>query len=833
MEMAAAFSGMLLCADGVYSHGAVSGTNEAVVCDTEKPHGKITVEGLVSGNSSVSWKDRPAGEVVFELFGQHTVRAVMEGWDDESGVDTIEYLVEERELEQSGLEEREDWKPYERPLTFSANQRLILYEKVTDASGNTAYFSSDGVIIDNTAQAPDIWITPSVPAGESGIYCAADQPGVTVWVEDPPVNSVYAGIHEITCQIVDGTTGETEKKTTVIGREAHQQTWSQLLLIDPEKFSSNEVYVTVTAKDWSENETASHTERLMIDSKPPKVSFSLDDSDAGNGRYFKKDKTLVITVKERNFDPSYLPLVTSTADGGWTFGGWQENGEIHTGTVAFSKEGAYSVTYKCCDLAGNQSNTGSMETIIIDRTAPEIEVSYDNENVKNERYYRKARTAAVTVKECNFDPAGMQITAGDGNHPASLCGWSVLGNQYTAAVKFDSDGEYSLHVSCTDLAGNTAVYEAEPFVVDLTEPVIEIAGVKESQAYQQNAAPFVVVKDRNFSQNEVKITLKGVRNGEIRLDDLTAVTDISDGRIYTMQNLPKGMDDIYTLSVGAADQAGNEACRSVTFSVNRDGSNYIIGEKTRELIEKGYAGVPRDIELEEINVSTLKFSEITYSKDGEMVALEAGTDYTVKEEGGENGWKKYTYRIFASCFEEEGTYILNIYSEDTAGNKTTNKGKAKNIVFTVDKTPPLMVVSNLADGGHYREERHRFTVQVKDHTAPVMLKLYLDGKLERTYESEELNVQDGVVDMELMSSSRPQKIELAAYDAAGNETKEAYTTGREAKDGKIPAVFHVVVSEDKLVQYYRNQPLFYGSIAALVILPAAAVLTVKRRRKKG
>lgn len=83
--------------------------------------------------------------------------------------------------------------------------------------------------------------------------------------------------------------------------------------------------------------------------------------------------------------------------------------------------------------------------------------------------------------------------------------------------------------------------------------------------------------------------------------------------------------------------------------------------------------------------------EITYSLDGKVVTLKEGEDYTITKSGEDGQWKKYVYKIKASCFEKEGNYVINIYSEDAAHNSTTNKTKAKTIEFTVDKTAPTML----------------------------------------------------------------------------------------------------------------------------------------------
>lgn len=120
-------------------------------------------------------------------------------------------------------------------------------------------------------------------------------------------------------------------------------------------------------------------------------------------------------------------------------------------------------------------------------------------------------------------------------------------------------------------------------------------------------------------------------------------------------------------------------------------------------------------------------------------------DYTLEVEGGEDQWKVYTYTIKASCFEEEGEYTLNIYSEDRASNTSTNQVKAKNIEFVVDKTAPSISVANLENRGRYSENTHTFTLSVKDNTRLSYVELYLDGQLVHTYGEEELQVVDGTL----------------------------------------------------------------------------------------
>lgn len=161
----------------------------------------------------------------------------------------------------------------------------------------------------------------------------------------------------------------------------------------PEPVLLHEVQVSVYAEDWSTNSATSQTATLKVDNKAPIVSFSFDKSDVHNGKYYKNDKTLTITVDERNFDPSYLPRVTSTTGGGYSISGWSHNGEIHTATVTFSGDSDYTVSYDCYDLAGNKSNTENLEEFTVDKTVPVIKVSYNNNSALNRQLLQSSKNS--------------------------------------------------------------------------------------------------------------------------------------------------------------------------------------------------------------------------------------------------------------------------------------------------------------------------------------------------------------------------------------------------------------------------------------------------------
>lgn len=803
--------------------------------DREKPEGTVTVDSLVNGAASRVWNSL-LELISFDYFGKDSVTATLTGTDETAGVAVMQYLISNQPLKRDDLAKKaaKDWTDYTKPVKISADQQMVVYEKLTDRAGNIQYISSDGIVVDNTEPVPTVEITPTTPKWGKGVYSAKDNPGFAVKVTDPLVNGTCAGLKKISYKIVNGTNGHTE--TGVLADEktltgtSHRQEWTGHVNIDPAKFYSNDVRVTVTAEDWSTNGATSKTATLKVDNKAPVVRFTFDKSDVHNGKYYKNDKKLTITVEERNFDESYMPKVTSSAGGGYKISKWTHHGETHTATITFTKDSDYTVSYDCYDLAGNKSNTEKLEEFTVDKTVPVIKVAYDNNSALNNSYYKAARTATITVTEHNFDPKKITVTttASAGGAP-KVGGWSTKGDTHTVRVSFDHDADYTFAVSGLDLAENKANdYGQDKFTVDLTNPEISITGVADKSANNGTVAPIVTIKDTNFIASGAQVTLTGANRGEMNIKTMASTVSTATGMTVSFRNFAKDMDDIYTLTAKSVDKAGNETVTMIQFSVNRDGSTYEIGDKTKKLLEKVYTSVPEDIELTEINPNELKTIEISYSLDGKVVKLQEGTDYTVTRSGDEGQWKRYSYTIHASCFKAEGTYVINIYSEDAAGNVTTNKTKAKTMEFTVDKTAPTMVVANLVNGGRYTEDNHEFTLNVKDNILLACVELYMDGELVHTYEGDELTAANGELHINIDHSNRYQTIELVSYDKAGNSSKEVYDPDT---NQKMAANYRVLVTADKFVQFINNTQLLIAVIVVLAAIVFFIIVLIRRRKK--
>lgn len=806
-----------------------------VTLDRVAPTGSVTVDGLVNSDSSVkTWISQFFNKITFGLFGKNGMGATMTSEDITAGVVSDKYFIAANGYTKEQLDSlnNSQWKDYKGRVSLQANQNAIVYQRIEDAAGNYEFYSTENLVADNQDPAPVVHITPSSPGWGKGVYSAGDNPGFDIAVEDPVNNNSYSGLKSITYTIKNGTTGAVETGTLAnIGRNEHRQSWKGHVNIDPSKFYSNDVQVVVEASDWSTNEAVSETAKLKVDNKAPVVTFAFDKSDAKNTKYYKNNKTLTITVDERNFDTTYIPKVTSTAGGGYSFSGWSTSGEKTTGVITFSGDSDYTVTYDCYDLAGNKSNTENLEEFTVDKTIPTISVSYDNDSARNGSYYKASRTATITINEHNFNAGDVKVTttASDGRTPG-VGGWSGSGDRHTATVEFDSDADYTLDISYVDMAGNNAAdYDQDRFTVDLTKPELKITGVQDKSANKGTVEPVISVSDTNYIASGVTLSLKGANRGKVDTSNMISRTNAENGQIITFRNFGPDMDDIYTLTAKSVDKAGNETVQSITFSVNRNGSAYSVNDSTKELLEKGFTNNPQDIVIEEVNVDTLEFIEISYSKDGKIVKLTEGKDYKVEAEGGKGQWKKYTYTIFASCFNEEGEYSINISSTDRAENISNNKVQSMDVDFVVDMTAPIMAVSNLENRGRYKENRHEYILNVKDNTKLVTVQVYLDDKLYKTYRmengklvntedpSEVLEMENGKVYLAIDSKNSYQKIKLVSTDAAGNVS--------ETED------YNVLVTSSNMVQFYMNKPLFYGSIIGVIAVCGAIIFMILKKKK--
>lgn len=796
--------------------------------DETKPTGSVTYDT----NSGTETWEAFFNAITFNRFKQTDVTVSLKGNDATSGVKSIAYYkANTADLTYDDVAQlpEEAWTKEsefinESEFTVGPNNQFVPYLRVIDKADNVEYFNSEyGVVVDNVAAQPEIEITMAEPV--HGIY-NSNVP-FHISVTDPTVGDTYAGLQSVYYEVRrDGQvtqSGNYDSDLQPASRRVKNIERDET--VNAELNNSNNVEIYVRAVDNAGN-TAEDTVQLKIDITAPTIQVTYDLNSPLNERYYNATRTATVTVKERNFDESAMRFNITNTDGtmpsisGWSHSAAQgvSDETIHTCYVTFAADGDYTFAVNTTDLAGNDSETVTTPDFTIDQTDPTIQVSYDNNSDAENGYFNAERTATITVTEHNFNAAEVNaaITArlqGTGVSAPGLGSWSTRGDVHTTTVNFSADADYTFDIDYTDLAGNAAAdYQGDTFTIDQTVPEVEFFDIVDKSANKDLVAPGVTYSDINYSESGVKITLKGAKPEHDEKELTGTRTDIANGESIKMDDFAhtKANDDLYTLTAAITDKAGNVTEQSVTFSVNRFGSVYVFSDATEKLLDDYYAKEEQDLVVTEINVDTLVNNGISYGRDGELVNLEKGSDYTVKESGSDVSWKEYQYTINKENFEEEGHYTVTIDSEDRATNVQNNKVKDSDIEFVIDKTAPSVVITGVENGEQYRADSRDMTVNVADNMAMGTVDVYLGDDITpaKSYKSSEIERNGGELTYTIGNADEFQNIKAVARDAAGNE---AETEG-----------VSVLVTSNLLIQYVNNTPLLVGSIIVILLIAGGA-----------
>lgn len=331
---------------------------------------------------------------------------------------------------------------------------------------------------------------------------------------------------------------------------------------------------------------------------------------------------------------------------------------------------------------------GEEDASVPDCTAPEIILDLPLLQGEDGQYFLTEDTVVIRVKEENFDEVWKPSVRTRVKKGYSFSGWKKTKEGAEGILKFSKDGEYVIEFQCRDLAGNKSKkIRTSAFILDTSVPQIKIQGVRDREAYADPVEPSILIQDSTSALASFSCSLTGAKKGAVDVEAVSDLLELEKGISITMNQLPMDSDDVYTLSVQAEDQAGNSTQENLVFSVNQYGSSYILSDETKELVEAYYTEEPVELALAEINASPVVY-QIAVSKDGVPQELEEEKDYSVEVRGGYGEWMIYIYRIFASNFEEEGIYHVDITSRDQAANVNNNQAKGTRIDFAVTKSIP-------------------------------------------------------------------------------------------------------------------------------------------------
>ncbi len=585
---------------------------------------------------------------------------------------------------------------------------------------------------------------------------------------------------------------------------------------------------------------------------------------------FYNAKTIVTVTAEDNISGissiSYSYTLAANAggtnapSGGQTVtaAGIEYSNNRKTATVKFEVPGGGSefngtIQFTATDYAGNSSSMRGAKRLVVDTISPTMEVSYNSpvQNIDDISYYDDTIVATLNIRENNFFSEDVKVMVSkDGGIPyVVMPQWNSNSSGYhIGTITLTEDGRYQMTIDYTDKSQNQMpTYTSEWLVLDTTiqEPIITINGEDANhKAYKEEVIPTVSFEDENFESYQVKLirTRYGEKNVDVTEQFVGEHMSISStggsGTFDEFEQLFEN-DGIYTLSVTMRDKAGHESYGERTFTVNRFGSVYEYSDYLVQIIKEGsnyVQGITEDLIATEYNADRL-LSDSVYieiTRDGrplENVLYQITP--TVLEENtiGSSGWYQYEYTIDKQNFISDGVYKIAISSKDATGNTPENNNyEDKNIVFMVDNTAPEITSIVGLENAIINAQEVIVQYEVYDTIGLKSVSIYVDGVLQGDVITDfGVDRNNYVGSFVLQENKKAQKIQIVVEDLAGNQMD----TNSEKFTSAYAFSPSVTVSTNVLVRFTANKPLFYGSIATLVVvafLSVGATVLVRQRR---
>ena len=824
------------------------------VVDRKAPTGALKIGDWDRSKDGTLWT-KLLDRISFGRFSNKKQVIRLQAEDNLSGVGLVEVLRTREKMSLADLQASSAFKNVTSEVKdgywskeVSPNETFITYVHLKDMAGNQYYLSSDGVILDQ--QNPEIHITLPKEEEKNGLYKKDVVVGISV-TEPSPGNS-YAGLKDVTYTVYrDGIETQAgslyhfSKEEPQLNDLKKSYDDAHALTILAKDNNSNDVLLKIKAVDNAGNQTVKE-EHLSIDITKPRVTLSFDNNRVENEFYFKENRTALITVEERNFSQdSFKILITNPAEGkdGRLLEVERDSFQKVSGSgdstrwesrIYFNKDGDYQLSITGEDLAGNAmedllyaEGTAAALDFTVDKTAPVLNVSYDNNTANHEFYYRESRRAEISVEEKNFrsDLVDYSVLKDGGRegHGSALSSFSggegrgVSELHHQASISYEEDGDYQFNIRVKDLAGNEALaYPEDHFVIDRTAPSLTISDILNESANKGEVSPKISYGDRYLDQDALSLKLIGEVHGEhelshqqggsisiARTDALNLPMQKSmeetkspkqkeeekEGIVYqssaggeegnlSFQNFPEepDTDDVYRLYAKIVDMAGNETTEELWFSVNRFGSTYLLSDRAKAL-QGTYQKEGEEILISEINADEVLSSALTLYRNEEKHALSEGAEYQTTRSGGNGKWYRGDYLIKKDNFDKEGLYHLQISSQDKAGNlaSTEQTERGAELRFGIDRTPPRILLSNVDNQGVYRGDVLDLDLSVQDNLWLEQVDATVDGTEELSWKDKSLQEAVAKDSFPLQISGekgKRHKLLVVARDAAGNESRK-------------------------------------------------------------
>ncbi|WP_079506412.1 Ig-like domain-containing protein [Mesobacillus jeotgali] len=596
-------------------------------------------------------------------------------------------------------------------------------------------------------------------------------------------------------------------------------------------FDEGKYVINLKSTDKAGNTKKQDQIAFIIDKTNPVVKID----GVENNSFYPENKNVTISIDELNYDTNNVSISATKDGAGFPIGTWKNTGKLSKLGYNFTRDGLYTIHVTAEDKAGNGPIT-EKRTFTIDETKPEIEIT----GVENNAYYNVDKPVNVTIKDVNLDINKMTVTRNGARYNAG--GFSVNGDLASFRHNFSGEGEYHILVEATDKAGNS-FSKTMKFTIDKTKPVI---------------TPKFKGQNRVIKNGEY---INEVFTPEFALDeaeDMIVTATLNNGANLG-RNIPVAAREIkYTYKVLARDKAGNESTLEISFTLDTTKpmlniSGVLDGFFNKNIAPKvTYSDIHLDSSKTSVTLNGKTFengTKLEYEQDYILKAVVTDLAknvssrtivFTIDKTSPVIKFKepisnKYfnsdllpqlliedmsSYDIIAMMLDgkpyeagepikEEGKHVMFFEVKDKAGNI-----QQLSVEFIIDKTAPKVVYEGVKNKQKYYDP---VDVAIRlDNPNDKIKSVMINGEM---FEGDVIEENGNQVIKTKLAKIQPYKIEVTAYDEAGNE--------------KTTVIAFEIVEKGALVKFYENKPLLGGTVAGLVgLIGAAATMMVRRRKLK-
>ena len=269
--------------------------------------------------------------------------------------------------------------------------------------------------------------------------------------------------------------------------------------------------------------------------------------------------------------------------------------------------------------------------------------------------------------------------------------------RFTVDAKKNNSNDVHILLTAEDNAGNVTSMEYS-IKIDITKPIINIEYDKNAADsgtfFRESRRANVTVKERNFDDSLVNITLRATNDGaDIALPTVSGWTSSGDLHTATIEYTAEGD---YTFDIDVTDKAGNPnepvhyadgTVAPTAFTIDKTRPTISVTYDNNSALNGNYYNANR--------TATVVVTEHNFDASRVNITLRATDDGADIALPTVSGWTSSGDRHTATiAYQRDGLYTFDIDVTDKAGNTSADFTEQ---TFYVDTTAPTLEITGVAD----------------------------------------------------------------------------------------------------------------------------------------